>query len=611
MPHKPGVGAIFGITSEDGVAAQKRVVLMDRSSLKIVAKTTADTDGAYSFTGLNPDTNDYLVFAVDDDGAPAKDALIRDYITPIPAYQGATFIGNWTKRVLADYPVAGWLGQFDASGNPIHVADLEWATLGGTTTFAQPGLTPGATHLGAIQLDGSAFGVRARRDMSRGYSQPGRFSLEWVFRRSSATTDRQPTLVAHGTSYGDSETASYNTLTTQIATSVVRLYVALRYIHATQELVAYNSSAASTAGDNLWSAWREIGRVSVSTLPDDIHTVLTVEYGFQAKIYVNSTLLATFSLAGQNAFVAARNNDTKTSTLGCCVVGQTTDLANVVLGRATTVLTGPFALYVGKILTDAEVLARYNDLMVGTTPAETGYAKEVLIDQPMCYYRLNESDHTNGFADWVTLNEPLRRATIFNGNAITYNQPSPVTGQTGCVFAGGAARTDLGPSTSSSRRGLSFEFIHEQATNPTSDQWIVANTNEAETVHSGVFIDTNRRLNLRTVESTANTTVNFPNTEITAGVRRHITITLDKTLLQAKLYIDGVLVETVSTTGTLLDIAYISAFRTRETHIAGIVNDARSAATGPLTGYLSDVAFYSQALTASRIAAHYAAMSIA
>ena len=43
MPHKPGVGAIFGITAEDGVAAQKRVALMDRSNLKVVATTTAPT----------------------------------------------------------------------------------------------------------------------------------------------------------------------------------------------------------------------------------------------------------------------------------------------------------------------------------------------------------------------------------------------------------------------------------------------------------------------------------------------------------------------------------------------------------------------------------------
>lgn len=607
MPHKPGVGAIFGITSEDGVAAQKRVVLMDRSSLKIVAKTTADEDGAYAFTGLNPDTNDYLVFAVDDDGAPAKDALIRDYITPIPAYSGATYIGNWTKRVLADYPSAGWLGQFDASGKPIHVADLEWATLGGTVSFAQPGLTPGATHLGAVQLEGAAFGVRARRDMGRAYNQPLKASMEWVFRRSSVPAGSQPMLVAHATCFN---ALSYNSLTAANSDSF-RLIIALRYVAETKELIAYNNSYVGTGSAAPYANFREMGRHTIGDeAADNLHVALTVTYASSAKLYVSGVLAATFSLAGQNAFILP-TTVAQASTLGLAVVGHADAVPSVVLGRLTSVITGPFVLYVDRILTDAEVLARYNDLMVGTTPAETGYAKEVLLDQPMYYYRLNESDHTNGFADWVTLNEPLRNATIFNGSAITYNQPSPVTGQTGCVFNGGAARTDLGPSTSSSRSELSFEFIHEQSVNPAATQWIIANTNEAEEVHSGLFIDTNRRLNLRTRESTSNVTVVFPNTEITAGVRRHIAITLDKAQLQAKLYIDGALVETTTTTGTLLDVASVTPADVRETHVAGLVNDARTAVTGALTGYLSDVAFYSQALSGSRVAAHYAALQIA
>ena len=39
MPHKLGVGAIKGIVSEDGVVSQKRLLLIDRSTLKVIAVT--------------------------------------------------------------------------------------------------------------------------------------------------------------------------------------------------------------------------------------------------------------------------------------------------------------------------------------------------------------------------------------------------------------------------------------------------------------------------------------------------------------------------------------------------------------------------------------------
>ena len=207
MPHRPGIGAIMGIVSEDGVASQKRVTLMDRSNLKVVARTTSDENGAYLFNGLNPDTNDYLVLAVDDDGNPAKEAIIHDYIQPIPAYQGATFMGNWEKRMQSYYPASGWAGVFDAAGAPVGVSSTGYVTSGPSVTFGGESLTPGAPHLGSILVAGSSIGFNPRTIDNRMYKNPLRCTMEWVFRRSSVPAGQNAGIAALA---GSSDMSSLN-----------------------------------------------------------------------------------------------------------------------------------------------------------------------------------------------------------------------------------------------------------------------------------------------------------------------------------------------------------------------------------------------------------------
>ncbi|MBR7001376.1 MAG: hypothetical protein IKI11_01750, partial [Neisseriaceae bacterium] len=110
MPHKAGIGVITGIVTEDGQPRSKRVVLVDRSNLTVIARTQSDENGKYVFSGLNTDTNDYLVFGVDDD-VELKNAEIHDYIRPISGHQGATYPYNWLWLVLRKNPTNVWTGQ--------------------------------------------------------------------------------------------------------------------------------------------------------------------------------------------------------------------------------------------------------------------------------------------------------------------------------------------------------------------------------------------------------------------------------------------------------------------------------------------------------------------
>ena len=79
-------GRIAGMVQFDGAAqAGQRVVLLYRATLKIVDATVSQSNGRFEFTELYPD-GQYAVIAFDDlIGAPQKNALISDYITPVPS----------------------------------------------------------------------------------------------------------------------------------------------------------------------------------------------------------------------------------------------------------------------------------------------------------------------------------------------------------------------------------------------------------------------------------------------------------------------------------------------------------------------------------------------
>ena len=93
------------------------------------------------------------------------------------------------------------------------------------------------------------------------------------------------------------------------------------------------------------------------------------------------------------------------------------------------------------------------------------------------------------------------------------------------------------------------------------------------------------------------------------GEVKHVAIVLDKTVREARLYLDGVLANTQTTTATELAVAELFGGTTKHsTHIAGLIPEAFNTVTSPLQATLCEVVFYSWALPASRIQAHFAAV---
>ena len=117
-------GAIYGIVSEEGsIKVDNPVVLMDHATLSIIAKTKTDIYGGYMFNNLDPDKTDYMVFTVDNDGVEPKNALIKDYVTPIKTANG-TVDGDFLGYLDALAPAMSGVPVFrgGGQGTRVHMA---------------------------------------------------------------------------------------------------------------------------------------------------------------------------------------------------------------------------------------------------------------------------------------------------------------------------------------------------------------------------------------------------------------------------------------------------------------------------------------------------------
>ena len=597
MPHKAGIGAIKGITSEDGVAAQKRVVLLDRSNMAVVSQQTAASDGSYAFTGLNADTTDYLIFAVDDDGSPKKNPIIYDYVQPIPAYQGATFMGNYRNNVMSLDPCAVWFGDTDSSSAGLTPSGIPIYTGGGTPSYNQANACPGAPNIPMTSITNTGFGVPPRQGYPYGQSVT-KVSLEMFIRRDSlsGSTGAGVLLIC-------SQNITSNLLTDDVNAQV---FAQILYYHNTQKLIVYiNNGTSGSYMGNLASI--NGAGLDMSSYPNDVHIIATIEFANQLKIYINGNLVNTTSLSGGNA---QRAIGSRVYFEGLAFCGSNQNSGTYLpLGRYTTALFGPLACYDG-ILTQAQITSLYNDLMVGTSPAITGYAKEVTLDNPLFYYRLGEANGDNGFID--QLSQTAQRAlTIVNKTNIAYSQSSPVVGRTAVKFTASkpaAARGNGVVTHSASIRELSFGFIAEHTlSTPAANEVIYALTRDDEIAYAQVYRGTDGKYRFSIFEYGSQVTYTF-STVIAANVRNVVVITMNKANANAKLYLNGALVETITVTATVMNLWQYNAAYTKECHIGGSVSDANGI-SNPLSAYLSEVFFCSQELTASRVLAQYNALT--
>jgi hypothetical protein len=263
-------------------------------------------------------------------------------------------------------------------------------------------------------------------------------------------------------------------------------------------------------------------------------------------------------------------------------------------------------------LDDDAVATLYRALMIGTEPQLTGYVKEVFIDRPTFYTRLNEVAGSTAVRNFIRPDD-IYSAVTFGG--IAFQQPSSVLGGNTALFNGAAAIVNkFNGAGRFSTIGYSIEFIAQPANAaPTAVEILFSTTSsataatrfapEARRVAGGAFALVHDASGVETVTFATHPDTTAPH---------HYLFVVDKRLATACLYVDGALVETVATNVILLDVMALATVPNTVVsrgNIGAIATDL-GALTSPYSGLLGEVAFYPVPLSALRAQQHFEACAI-
>lgn len=597
MPHKAGNGAILGIASEDGKPSQKRIVLMDRTNLSVVAKTTSDNDGAYAFNGLNPDTDDYLIFAVDDDGNPTKAAIIYDKVRPISAHMGGFYWANWYLQSMAKEPLVHFLGIESGGVLTGGAGRAYFEGQGAALLTNQPTLTPAASNLPSTTLNSISIG-RYTLNQHHALSNQANTtaSVEWVLDLNSIKQNCSIVLTRNHSSQNHWGNYSYG------ATILL-----LRYNYQNKKLQLYRHNGVHLEwNDNLFSNTVLCCEYDVAMLEGVVHIAGSIIYGENAQLYVNGVQVATANLAGSN-IKSGFYDANMILILAFC--GDNKINGSNTLGFPVSMTTGVAAAY-GSAMGADEAMAHYKALMIESIPIATGYFKAVVQDYPTYLYRLNDIQES------LVVKDGLRPTAQGNGHELIKVgnmqavNDSLVKGGGGMVFSGGGVRSNQLHLGVHNPYYLSIEFI-AKPDSQTVNNWQMLISHE---INGNIHFEVRRhnttgRWCVQWRENNAEYLANF-NTPVDVSQMHHYVFTVDKITGQCLLYIDGDLTETLNITKLKMNVGFSLTIEAESLSIGGRVNSGLSSVAYPYYGYLAEVAIYPFALNPTQISDHIQAMSI-
>lgn len=587
MPHSPGIGAIFGIVSEGGVAkASGRVGLYDRSTMQLVAKTLADAYGGYVFNGLNQTSNDYLVMALDDDGSPPKNALVQDYVQPIPAHMGATFPGNWWRLAMQKDPLGIFAGAVDASDIVTGAAGDNMAAVAitGSMLVGQASLTAGAPQLPSVTFN-TGYAYVPGRLANYITRDPAKWTLEWVIDTSVSGgvygRCMIPGLAYVGDTYATGPSMWWDR-------STHKLWMGWPAPTGDQGNARFPFYVVSNGGMST-SSYTDTG---IADGPH--HFLMTIDAGIAAKLYLDGTLVKTVSLTGQATAIMPGYD---------CGVMSFANEGTTSGHNVSAQKQGPAALY-PMVMSSTDVTAHYNALMVGSSPLVTGYVRDVLVDAPMTLVRLNAGTFGSEA-------EYLAGGTMTHYGSLTVAQSSPVTGGSMTSFGGGVMRGAANTARCLGQLKNTIEFwIKPTSAAPGSvgtiaaartsdDSAVIWKVQQAVTTGNIVFY-------CRKSDSTYETiTFNYaPGTSAEVLVA----ITLDKVAGEAKVYENGVLKDTQS-----MAVGYFygpinaigASNMSWNTLFVGGLRSTGASITEAFSGKLGEVAVYATKVGEDRLLSHY------
>lgn len=610
MAHKPGIGAIFGIVSENGTAKEgSPVYLFDMrrsvkvADAKILARQLTRPDGGFSFTGLDPGYSGYAVMASDEDGAEPKNALIQDRVQPVPSHAGAGAYLEWYSRAFRDGAVAGIL-PWPVQGNPPK-------PLGMTGGILLTGTTEGSGGMLPIPEIPPMSGVKITPDgaiSTYGRTQdafPTDGSIEFVVDLDSADPLSTPLEINSTASCLGQAGRRALSMGTSMASDYGKTLFRVNYDFSQKRLRLYIGGS-----NNLATSQAEVLvlNADMSAQSGICHIVVTFSAAKNACAYVNGSLLLDVPTTKGITWI---NNEWNGHML---TVGG----AGAGFNSGGDYLVGLSAGY-AHALTAQQVSEHYralfdNDLI----SLFTGYAKEVMTDLPIWYYRLNETEFAGGFSgelekrDQVTNLSPARSLLhVAMPGLLVGLQDSPMVGRN--AFYKPAAQT-----LSGARAGtLGFAF-NDQATvsawayfskeTHSAQEVILSLDRWGATEFLRLYRHTTGQVRMDVHSGAALETVSFDYIA-PAGEWLNIWAVIDKTIEipEARLYVG-----TESSAPELVSTKLMSSasLYTMQNHFGGFFPNGNSAAARVgqnLEGRLCEIALFPLAIPLDRIQEIWAA----
>ena len=442
MPHAPGIGAIFGIVSENGVPVEDApVTLLDRTGPTIVRRQRSAYDGGFSFSGLNTETDDYMVIASDEsfgDGNPPKNALIQDRVTPVSAHVGSFYNAAWYKTAQATIPltmfpsVFGWADgklslltptNFNGYVNPVGgtlVAAgetspfVDGANLPVVETNASYLILEGGSSL-PIQVSNAVASLAVVADFSTPWAVTQCMSGQLAETNSFVSLMDMPWLRVEFT--GTALTIRFETaVDTSIYYDLDRLH-----FYSSGKLYSHSLSEVPTGFEFVSVAFRA-------------NFIVELTIGETTVVLDNTTVPSGGMKISEYLYPSRAALHTPVGT-GAPVISTGTKFA--------------FYMFSGTYITDTQAQALRTALLEGGFPTETGYAREIVQDLPAFYYRTDEvnavsgkiSEHLegdiSGFVNGITIGgeSVSRELTVTNGQT-QLTTPSLIPGRAATVFDG-------------------------------------------------------------------------------------------------------------------------------------------------------------------------------
>jgi len=632
MPHKPGNGAIFGIVSEDGASKPDfPVTLLDRTNGNIVNRRYTDLNGGFVFAGLNPETDDYQVIAQDEDNPPFKNAIIRDRIQPVPGYQGATYYGNWRLKsaefnTIAFYdgttindPDPGYgikiISPYPSNNHPVLLEGVSGSSKAEIQPVLNASITPGDPSIPYSNLNNGKLHVRPRQSSSQPSSKLYGFQQTPAKQSFELVTDFSTFKSADPTEAGVWISGCFYDETSTLLTysNMYRAFI-LFYHHESQYMRVYLPSSSKDADSPFYTGgMTNVGSIDMSQYQGVRHFVISVTMGDSVAAYIDGQLVETLSLAGMNANIPYSTNSRYGFPWGIYFAGETSSSGGIYYYYGVDGGVAVTSWYSGA-LTAEQVYDLYDALMVGTTPQLTGYPKEIFVDRPSVYIRLNEP------AGSVMASNLIRQDENFDGDvlgALDFGRPSMVTGQSIAHFNGLSHVIFRSDNFGfQNRYGYSVEFIAkpDRETLDAGDYESLIVGAERYGGIAGIIV---RRFEAGTLSvyhqaGGSSERVDFSHVMDT-GAMHHYLITVDKIRTEVRLYVDGALVETVVALSTLLDVLDLDDIGYREDVYKAVIGakiDRYNNATRYYTGILGEISFNQFPLSEAKALQHFEATQV-